>query len=163
MFLLFGLIFIVVGLNIYQSQRRIVLEHREEIGLLRAIGAREKAVRLIFVFEGGIIGFTGAGIGLILGLIISTNISGFFTIIEYIVNFFIGIINIFAGVFGSDDIGGFSIFSPAVFYLKEIPTRIIPVEIILIFLFGFLSAIAAAWFASRKISIIRPAEVLRYE
>jgi lipoprotein-releasing system permease protein len=30
-------------------------------------------------------------------------------------------------------------------------------------MFGFLSALAAAWFASRKVSKIQPAEVLRYE
>jgi lipoprotein-releasing system permease protein len=57
----------------------------------------------------------------------------------------------------------FAIFSPKVFYIKEIPSRIIPREVVLIFLFGFFSALIAAWFASRKISRIQAAEVLRYE
>jgi ABC-type lipoprotein release transport system permease subunit len=30
-------------------------------------------------------------------------------------------------------------------------------------MFGFLSALAAAWFASRKVINIQPAQVLRYE
>jgi lipoprotein-releasing system permease protein len=163
MFILVGLIFIVVGLNIYQAQRRAVLEHREEIGLLRAIGGGERAVRLVFVCDGAIIGFTGAVSGLILGLLVASNISLFFSIIENIVNFIIHIVNIISDTYKIGHVGGFSIFSPAVFYIKEIPSRIIPQEAVLIFMFGFFSALLAAWFASRKVSRILVAEVLRYE
>jgi lipoprotein-releasing system permease protein len=163
MFILVGLIFIVVGLNIYQSQRRAVLEHREDIGLLRAIGGGEQAVRLVFVCDGAIIGFTGAGAGLCAGLLIASHIPAFFTLIENIVNFFITVLNALAALVNAGELGGFSIFSPAVFYIKEIPSRIIPGEAAMIFLFGFFSALAAAWFASRNISRIKPAEVLRYE
>jgi lipoprotein-releasing system permease protein len=163
MFVLVGLIFIVVGLNIYQAQRRAVLEHREDIGLLRAIGGGERAVRLVFVLDGAIIGLCGAVSGLVLGLLVSSNISRFFSIIENIVNFFINIVNFIANMFNVEGVDGFSIFSPAVFYIKEIPARIIPREIALIFMFGFMSALLAAWFASRKVSRILVAEVLRYE
>jgi lipoprotein-releasing system permease protein len=163
MFILVGLIFIVVGLNIFQAQRRAVLEHREEIGLLRAVGGGERAARLVFVCDGAIIGFSGAASGLVPGLLIASNIPAFFTFLEGIVNFFIAIINIFAGLLGIGEANEFAVFSPAVFYIKEIPSRIIPREVALIFIFGFLSALLAAWFASGKVSRIRPAEVLRYE
>jgi len=163
MFILVGLIFIVVGLNIFQAQRRSVLQRREEIGLLRAIGGTRTEVRFVFVLDGAIIGLTGAFIGLIIGLSVALNISGFFTLVENIVNWFIRIINIIAGFFGTGMTGDFAIFSPTVFYLKEIPSRILPSEVVMIFLFGFLSALAAAWFASVKASKIQPAEVLRYE
>jgi lipoprotein-releasing system permease protein len=163
MFILVGLIFIVVGLNIYQAQRRAVLEHREEIGLLRAIGGGQQAVRLIFVCDGAIIGFSGALTGLCLGLLVASNIPEFFTIIESIMRYLINIINIIADHFDNSGMDDFSIFSPAIFYIKEIPSRIIPREVVLIFLFGFFSALLAAWFASRKISRIQAAEVLRYE
>jgi lipoprotein-releasing system permease protein len=163
MFILVGLIFLVVGLNIFQSQRRSVLQRMEEIGLLRAVGGGGKAVRLVFVCDGAIIGFTGAGIGLVLGLIIALNIPGFFSLVETIVNGFIGVINMLAGFLGADQAENFAVFSPAIFYIKEIPSRILPGEVVFIFMFGFLSALAAAWFASRKASKIQPAEVLRYE
>jgi lipoprotein-releasing system permease protein len=163
MFLLVGLIFIVVGLNIFQAQRRAVLERREEIGLLRAVGAAGTAVRLIFVWDGAIIGFTGAASGLCLGLLIATHISGFFTLLEGLVNFFIGAVNFFPRLFGAGEAGEFAIFSPAVFYIKEIPSRVIPQEVFLIFMFGFLSALLAAWFASGKAARTGPAEVLRDE
>jgi lipoprotein-releasing system permease protein len=163
MFILVGLIFIVVGLNIYQGQRRSVLERREEIGLLRAIGGGEWAVRLVFVCDGAIIGFTGAVLGLCPGLLIASHIPLFFTILEGIVNFFIHVINSIGALFGGGGAGEFAIFSPAVFYIKEIPSRVIPHEVFLIFMFGFLSALLAAWFASGRVSRIRPAEALRYE
>jgi lipoprotein-releasing system permease protein len=163
MFILVGIIFIVVGLNIYQAQRRTVLEHREDIGLLRAIGGGENAVRLIFVCDGAIIGLCGAVSGLVLGLLVSLNISLFFTIIENVVNFIINIVNLFANRFNAEGVDEYSIFSPAIFYIKEIPARLIPQEAVMIFMFGFLSALVAAWFASRRVSRILVAEVLRYE
>jgi lipoprotein-releasing system permease protein len=161
MFILVGLIFVVVGLNIFQAQRRAVLERREEIGLLRAVGGADKAVRLVFVCDGLIIGFTGALAGLILGLLVASHISLFFTLIEKAVNGLIGLVNLFTGSFSGD--GDFAVFSPAVFYIKEIPSRIIVHEVILVFLFGFLSALFAAWFASGQVSKMKPAEVLRDE
>lgn len=165
MFILVGLIFIVVGLNIFQAQRRAVLERREEIGLLRALGAGGRAVRLIFVWDGFIIGLTGAGLGLLCGLLVALNVGAFFTLLEGAVNGITGLLNALAGVLGGGGPGGtdFAVFSPTIFYIKEIPSRVIPQEALLIFLFGFFSALAAAWFASGKVSRTRPAEVLRYE
>jgi lipoprotein-releasing system permease protein len=164
MFILVGLIFIVVGLNIFQAQRRIVLERREEIGLLRALGASSTAVRLVFVWDGFIIGLVGAVLGLVPGLLIAYNIQAFFSLLERAVNFCIAIFNsVFGFIGGYSGQGEFAVFSTQVFYLKEIPSRVIPYEVVLIFLFGFFSALLAAWFASGKVSATKPAEVLRYE
>ena len=163
MFILVGLIFIVVGLNIFQSQRRAVLQRREEIGLLRAIGGMETDVRFVFILDGAIVGFTGAAAGLILGLSIASNIPKVFSFVEMAVNAIINIINELAALLGLGWLDNFAVFSPTIFYIKEIPSRILPHEVIIIFMFGFLSALAAAFFASRKISKIQPAEVLRYE
>jgi lipoprotein-releasing system permease protein len=163
MFILVGLIFLVVGLNIFQAQRRSVLQRSEEIGLLRAVGGAKNAVRFVFVCDGGIIGFTGAFIGLVLGLIVASNISAFCSLVGTIVDLFIGALDVIAGFIGTGRTASFMVFSPAVFYIKEIPSRILPPEVTLIFMFGFLSALLAAWFASRKVINIQPAQVLRYE
>jgi lipoprotein-releasing system permease protein len=165
MFVLVGLIFIVVGLNIYQAQRRSVLERREEIGLLRAVGAGDRAVRLVFVWDGFLIGLAGASAGMAPGLLISLNISAFFALLEAGVNGVLRAVNAVSSIlFGEAASGeGFAVFSPAVFYIKELQGRVIPREAVIIFLFGVFSALGAAWFASGKVSRIRPAEVLRYE
>jgi lipoprotein-releasing system permease protein len=161
MFILVGLIFVVVGLNIFQAQRRAVLERREEIGLLRAVGAGDLAVRLIFVWDGFLIGLIGAGAGMILGILTAGHIAAVFAAVEGIINYCIDAVNYLSGSFSGT--GNFAVFSPAVFYIKEIPSRLIPGEVFLIFMFGFVSALLAAWFASGRVSRTRPAEVLRDE
>jgi len=164
MFILLALIFVVVGLNIFQAQRRTVLERREEIGLLRAMGASNTAVRLIFVWDGFVIGLMGGGLGLAFGLLVALNIQKFFALLEGAVNAFISLLNLVSAQLGMYmGAGEFAVFSPQVFYIQEIPSRVIPHEAALIFLFGFLSAVLAAWFASGKVANTKPAEVLRYE
>jgi lipoprotein-releasing system permease protein len=161
MFILVGLIFIVVGLNIFQAQRRAVLERREEIGLLRAVGAGDLSVRMVFAWDGFLIGLCGAGTGMVLGILIAANIPSVFSAVEGIVNRCKDLVNYLFGSFSGT--GNFAVFSPTVFYIKEIPSRIIPHEAFLIFMFGFLSALLAAWFASGRVSRTKPAEVLRDE
>ena len=161
MFILVGLIFIITAMNIYYSQRRSVLERSEEIGLLRAIGAAPFAVRLVFALNGFIMGLLGSTFGMVPALLIVTHIGGFFSILENAVNAVITLLAyLFSGVSNGNN---YEVFSPAVFYLKEIPARVIPREIVFIYLFGFLSAVAAAFLASKRAAHIRPSEVLRYE
>jgi lipoprotein-releasing system permease protein len=166
MMFVIGLIFLVVGVNIYHSLRRAVYERREEIGLLRAIGSRPGDVRAVFICNGALIGGSGALAGLLLGLFLSNNINGVFAFAEALVNgvFFIArTILSTVGDSAASSAGSFSIFSPAYFYLTEVPSRILYPEALLIFLFGLLSATGAAFFASRQVSGVLPAEALRYE
>ena len=167
MMLLVGLIFVVVAVNIYQSLRRSVVERTEEIGVLKAIGARPKPLQLVFVFEGLLIGLTGGAIGTALGLLISSNINGLFAAAEYLVNAisvagaWIGAV--VRGEAAASVAGSFSLFNPSYFYLDRVPAVVVPGELIGIFLFAFFSATIAAYAASRRVSRITPAEVLRYE
>jgi lipoprotein-releasing system permease protein len=150
MFVLVGLIFIVVGLNIFQSQRRVVFERREEIGLFRALGAGAGAVRLVFLWDGVAVGLTGGLLGLALGLLAAFNIGA---VIDLWNRF------IMAALAREE----LAVFHRDIYYIREIPSRVIPHEVCLIFLFGFLSAVLSAWFASGGAARARPAEVLRYE
>jgi lipoprotein-releasing system permease protein len=164
MMVIIGLIFVVVAGNIYQSLRRSVYERTEEIGVLKALGAGPDSIRLIFVLEGAFIGTAGAGIGLFLGFLVSGRINEIFALAEGAANFFIGLVNAavkpyFPGSGGRE----ISLFSPAYFYLSEVPSRVHFEEALMIYFYAVLSAILAAYFASRRISTIKPAEVLRYE
>jgi ABC-type lipoprotein release transport system permease subunit len=64
---LLGLIFIVVGVTIRAFLRREVLKRREEIGILKAMGAPPGSICWIFVIEGFLIGFFGVTGGIISG------------------------------------------------------------------------------------------------
>jgi lipoprotein-releasing system permease protein len=162
MFVLVGLIFVVVALNIFQSQRRTVLERNEEIGLLCAVGASNFQVRCVFTFNGLLIGLIGASSGMILAVLIATNIQTFFAGIEAVISAFIHLVyRLTLGVLFSDT--NFAIFNSKIFYLDSITARLMVSDVVLIYLFGLLSAVFAAWFASRRTAKIKPADILRYE
>jgi len=166
MMLLIGLIFVVVGVNIYQSLRRSVVERTEEIGVLKAIGAPPLPLQLVFVFEGLWIGLAGGLAGLGLGLLVSHNINELFGAAEVVVNVAAGVAAWVAGLFSGAEagpVGSYTIFSPAYFYLDAVPAVVVPLEVAGIVAFAILSATAAAYVASRRVSTIAPASVLRYE
>ena len=166
MMLLVGLIFVVVGVNIYQSLRRSVAERTEEIGVLKALGAAPGSLRTVFVFEGLWIGLIGSGIGTALGLLVSSNVNTVFRGAEALVNGVLRAVAWAIGLFsggGADTGGGFAIFSPAYFYLESVPSTILAGEVVGIALFALLSSVVAAVVASRRVTSIVPAQVLRYE
>lgn len=158
--LLVVLIFVVVTVNIYNSMRKSVYERREEVSVLTALGARPRQLQLIFVSGGLGIGLSGGVLGLLGGLFLSVRINSVFALAEDVVN----ALNSFASsLLGIQNGASFSLFSPEFFYMDEIPVRIVFSEVLFVFLFGVLSAAFAAWLASRSITRLKPAEVLRYE
>ncbi|MBN1837677.1 MAG: ABC transporter permease [Spirochaetales bacterium] len=163
MMVLVGLIFVVVGFNIYHSLRRAIRERYEDIGVLKALGASDLAVQYVFVFEGLLIGLAGGGIGLLLGLLIAVNINWVFAAAERIVNLLAGLFFRLAAPLAGGGGEPFSLFSPAYFYISEIPSRVLFHETLLIVLFAVGSCTLAALFASSRAGSVRPAEVLRYE
>lgn len=158
MMFLVGLIFLVVGVNIFHSQRRAVYERQEEIGVLRSLGAGPSAIRLVFLFDGFFIGLTGAAMGLVLGLLTAQNVNLLFTAVEAAGNF---VLRLGGALFSSS--GGVDMLSPSYFYLIEVPVRVIYREVLAIFIFAVLSSGVAAYTASVRVSRIYPQEVLRYE
>ena len=164
MMVLVGLIFIVVGFNVFHSLRRSVHERTEEIAVLKAVGIPPGHIQAIFVLEGLLIGLAGAVTGLLAGLGIAVNVSGVFAAVEIVIN---GVLRagealaaLFAGGGGEES---FAIFSPAYFYLTNVPSRVFPQEAFFVCFFAVLACTGAAWAASRAVSRFRPAEVLRNE
>lgn len=63
-----GLILLVAIFNVFASLIMTVIEKKKDIAILRAIGSTEKSIRLIYFFDGAIIGTIGSFIGGLLGL-----------------------------------------------------------------------------------------------
>lgn len=154
MMILIGLIFLVVGGNIYRSQQRHISEKIEEIGVLRAMGASQTAIQGVFVLEGAFIGILGAGIGSALGLFLSGRINDVFRLTEKVVNTLFLLVNLSLRI---------SLFSPANFYISEVRAIVPLLEAFLIALFAVVSTTFAAFIASYKVASIYPVEILRYE
>jgi lipoprotein-releasing system permease protein len=164
MMVLVGLIFVVVGFNIYSSLRRTVFEKREEIAVLKAVGIPPRSIQYAFIFEGMIIGAVGVTAGLLLGLALVANVNGVFSVVEKGVNFLLRFFQALAAPLRAGGAReGFAIFSPMYFYLTEVPSRVLFPETCFVACFAILASVTAAYGASRTVAVLRPAEILRYE
>ncbi|MBR1870141.1 MAG: FtsX-like permease family protein [Bacteroidales bacterium] len=67
-FLILLFVVIIIAFNIFGALSMLVIEKREDIGTLRALGADETTINRIFVLEGWLISLIGLAAGLILGL-----------------------------------------------------------------------------------------------
>jgi lipoprotein-releasing system permease protein len=66
-FLALTLLIVVASINIFFSLMMLVIDKKKDIAILSAVGASPKLVRNIFLTEGALIAFIGAGIGLVFG------------------------------------------------------------------------------------------------
>ena len=103
---------IVGGVGIMNTMYTSVLERTRQIGVMKAIGAKDRHILTIFVFEAGIIGLVGGAIGVILGTLagkaveLAATFAGYeilkiglnlrVTLIGLLFAFFIGVISGFA-------------------------------------------------------------------
>ena len=72
-----GISLLVGGIGIMNIMLASVMERRSEIGLLRAIGARESDVVRQFLVETAVIAVVGAGAGVVLGVVMAYVIAAF--------------------------------------------------------------------------------------
>jgi ABC-type antimicrobial peptide transport system permease subunit len=61
----------IAALGITNAMLAAVRERRREIGVLKAIGARDRDVRRVFLLEAGTLGFVGGAIGSVIGYLIA--------------------------------------------------------------------------------------------
>ena len=59
---------IIIAFNIFGSLTMLIIEKREDIQILRCLGAEDKTIRNIFTLEGWLISLTGMIIGLVVGI-----------------------------------------------------------------------------------------------
>ena len=67
-FLILMFIVIIVALNIFGSLSMLIIEKREDMETLRAMGADDRLIRRIFLLEGWLISLLGMAAGVVLGV-----------------------------------------------------------------------------------------------
>lgn len=70
MFIILTLIVLVAAFNIASSLIMMVMGKTKDIAILKAMGATNRSIRKIFVFNGMVIGTLGTGLGLVLGVVL---------------------------------------------------------------------------------------------
>ena len=66
-----GISLLVGGINIMNAMYTSVLERTKEIGIMKAIGARNEQIQRIFLIESGLLGAAGGSIGIVAGLAVA--------------------------------------------------------------------------------------------
>jgi lipoprotein-releasing system permease protein len=143
MFILLVLIVLVAAFNIISTLIMVVMEKHKDIAILKSMGASSMGILKIFIIEGGVIGLVGTALGTIVGLGMALNLD---KIVAFLENLF-----------------GFKILSPDVYYIEKFPSQVNPLDIALIVMTAILISLLATLYPSWRASKLDPAEALRYE
>ncbi len=143
MFIILTLIIAVAAFNIVSTLVMGVTEKKSDIAILRTLGASQRSILMIFMSQGLMIGLVGTFLGILFGVIISINIS---TIVPFIERLF-----------------GVQVLPPDVYYISELPSKLILKDILSIGIMGILLSFVATIYPSVKATKIDPATALKYE
>ncbi|NKB97959.1 MAG: FtsX-like permease family protein [Pseudomonadales bacterium] len=84
MFVLLLLVVAIAAFNIIAGQSMLVEDKRQNIAILRTMGAKPNLIRRLFFFQGAIVSVSGTALGLALGLISSIYINQIMAAIELV-------------------------------------------------------------------------------
>mgnify|MGYP003303474858 FL=1 len=143
MFLILMLIVIVAAFNIVSSLVMLVKDKNKDIAVLRTFGVSRKSMMKIFMLSGTSIGVIGAFFGTILGVLIAIYV-------EPIRQFF-------------QWLTGRDLFPAELYYLSELPSKLVWMDVIGIALIAVLLAFLATLYPAWKAANTDPVEVLRNE
>jgi len=143
MFIILLLIVAVAAFNIVSTLVMVVTDKRADIAILRTQGMTPGDVMGIFIVLGTLIGAFGTLLGGAGGILLALNVE---TLVPALERFF-----------------GVQFLSADVYYISELPSKLLWTDVARItgmaFLLSILATLYPAWQASR----IKPAEELRYE
>ena len=143
MFLILTLIVLVAALNIISGLIMLVKDKSSDIAILRTMGATRGAIQRIFLMTGAAIGVVGTFAGLVLGVVVASNVEALRAFFSRMTN-----TNLF----------------PAEFYfLSRLPSEIDPKEVVLVAAIALTLSLLATLYPARRAANLDPVEALRYE
>lgn len=143
MFLILLLIVAVAAFNIVSTLVMAVTDKQSDIAILRTLGARPGSIMKIFIVQGVFIGVFGTLLGLASGVLIALNLETVVPVIERI--------------------AGLDLFPADVYYINELPSKLVWNDVGIIAGISLLISLVATLYPSWRASRINPAEALRYE
>jgi len=143
MALLLSLIIAVAAFNIVAMLVMVVTEKRGGIAILRTLGCSAREVVAVFMLQGTILGWIGAVLGIVLGVLMSLNIDVIAPLLE--------------SVFGFQ-------FMPAdLYYLTSLPADLQTRDVVWASIGVLCVTAIATIYPALRAAHVDPAEVLRYE
>jgi lipoprotein-releasing system permease protein len=143
MAIILTLIIAVAAFNLVASLAMSVQDRKKDIAILMTIGFSKLQIIRIFIFQGFIIGFIGSMLGMFFGVVIASNIN-------IIVPFIEGLFNI-------------QFLSKDIYYINELPSIIIPMDIVFVILVSIILSLFATIYPSQIAAKLNPGEILKNE
>lgn len=137
------LIIAIAAFNMLASLVMLVTDKKADIAILKTMGFSTRQIMGIFMVQGSLIGLIGSGLGLILGVLLSLNIT---TIVNFIQKVF-----------------QVQFLNANVYYIDFLPSHLEGGDVLLITVIALGLSFLATLYPAYKASKINPAEALRYE
>lgn len=143
MFIILSLIILVAVINLISMLMMLVTDKQADIAILRTLGSTPRSIMGMFMVQGVLVGVVGIGFGVGLGSLLSWKLPAIVKWVEHVT--------------------GVTFLSPDVYYISEVPSKLVASDVgwvtLVTFVFSLLATLYPAWRASRT----QPAQALRYE
>ena len=143
MFIIMLLIIAVAAFNLVSMLVMTVTAKRPDIAILRTLGASARAVMMIFMIQGTLIGLLGTAIGVTLGVLVASYIDVIVPAVEQIF--------------------GFRVLPPGIYITSVLPSDLRAADVGWIASLACVLALLATIYPSLRASRVQPAQALRYE
>jgi lipoprotein-releasing system permease protein len=160
--LIMSLVAAVAAANVSSTVLMLVLERRQEIGILLGIGARPAMLTLSFLLAGLAAAVAGTALGIAAGLLIAVNINGLIAALDRLLGIAAAVFDLARSPFAAGTGSGthLTLFQSD-YYLQSIPVRIRAFEVAAAAAGTLLVACLGAYLPARRAGRLSPLEVLR--
>jgi lipoprotein-releasing system permease protein len=133
----------VAAFNIVAMLVMVVNDKRTDIAILRTLGASPRALAMVFVSQGLMIGWLGVLAGVGLGVLIARNVGVILQVL--------------------DKVTGLQLFDADVYYITQVPSELHGMDVLLVAGSALVVTALATIYPAVRAAATSPAEALRYE
>ncbi len=141
LFIMLSAVVAVAAFNVVSTMVMVVKSKRRDIAILRTFGSSPNSVLSIFVIQGSLIGTLGIVFGVILGVLIATNLQNL--------------------VHGLEGLVGFKFLDERVYFMSDLPAHVRLSDVVKICAFAFVLACVSTLYPAWRAARLLPAESLR--
>ncbi|WP_158366873.1 lipoprotein-releasing ABC transporter permease subunit LolE [Candidatus Williamhamiltonella defendens] len=140
MYIAMVLVMSVASFNIVSTLIMVVKDKKNDIAILRTLGAQDKLIQTIFIFYGLWTGLIGSISGVFLGVILSLKLTEIMHLLEKWM--------------------GYSLLSGDIYFINFFPVELHWFDVFYVFMTSLLLSLIASWYPARRANKLDPAKVL---